>query len=70
MLEETGSEGANSPTTTALSSAPTIQPTMGPAATRGPTPGMTNKAEPNNKLQTHPQNAPKPPQYFMRSPVL
>ena len=60
----------NPPTTAAPSNAPTIHATRGPATSRGPMPGMTKKADPNNIPHKPPQKAPVLPQYFIRSPVL
>ena len=58
------------PITAALSSAPTIQTTSGPATSTVPMPGNQKNAEPNSIPQKPPQKAPSLPQYFIRSPVV
>src|ERR1035441_6052078 len=70
MLYNPAPSALNPPTTTAPSSAPTIQATSGPATNIGPMPGMAKNAAPNNMPQRPPQKAPRAPQYFMRSPAL
>src|ERR1035437_116238 len=64
MLNRPAPKAPKTPTSAVPSKAATIQAPPAPAAKIGPTPGITNTAEPNNSPQKPPQNAPVLPQYF------
>ena len=68
MLYKPAPMAPTPPTTTAPSSAPTIQATSGPATSTGPMPGMAKNAAPNNIPQMPPQKAPACPSVLCGRP--